>query len=89
MRSAYLRVRLGGAALERPGPDQPPWLGGLVDLLGDARALGGRPRETTGAMSALDALAVSRWLVALVGPAAVEWPVDRLMNLPGNLNPYP
>ncbi len=80
VRAAYLRLRREDLAAATPGEAQPTWLRDAMRRLDEAAAMEGTPPVHRPAMAPLDALAISRWLIALVGPAAAEWPVARLMT---------
>ena len=87
VRATYLRLRRHELAhADRAAPDAAPWLGDALRLVHRARTLGGSERaphlrfreregvERVHTLGPLDAERRQRWLVALVGPAALGWP---------------
>jgi transcriptional regulator with GAF, ATPase, and Fis domain len=82
VRAAYLRVRgaeIAGAAAVRE--EAAPWLAEAVGWSVRARALLGEPPGGA-TLGPLAPEQIGRWLTALVGSAAVAWPVGALAVLP-------
>ncbi len=92
VRASYLHIR--SAELEyakAASPDTAAWLQETIPLLSRVRALldplsGGdasseRPASPTEILEALSPDRIVRWLTAIVGVAAISWPVQSLLSI--------